>query len=104
MSFVFPFAAVVEIVNVQTAANGAEWVQLPEIGCVAVDIVNNTGTEIEYRRGAGSAAMPIRDGQARLVFVGRDAGQVIGMASRISVRRADQLNTQVTLTAEALSP
>lgn len=38
--------------------------------------------------------MPVRDGESRLV-VG------IANASEISVRRADQLNTQVTVAAEA---
>jgi len=90
-----PTSASASIVSVTTAATGTNWTAFGSTACVALDIVNNTGTTIEYRRGGAGSAIPIPSGSARLV-VG------ITNANSIEVRRVDTSNTQVTVTAEAI--
>lgn len=90
-----PTSASASIVSVTTAATGTNWTAFASTACVALDIVNNSGTTIEYRRGGAGSAIPIPSGSARLV-VG------ITNANTIDVRRVDTSNTQVTVTAEAI--
>lgn len=85
------------IVTMQSQATGANWTAFAARPCEALDIVNNTGTALEYRRGGAGASIVIPDGSSRLVVGITDANQ-------ISMRRVDQSNTQVTITAEALVP
>lgn len=82
------------IMSAQTAATGTNWTAFASQACVALDIVNNTGTTVEYRRGATGTAMQIPTGAARMVIGITDANQ-------IDVRRTDTSNTQVTVQAEA---
>jgi hypothetical protein len=58
-----------------------------------MDITNNTGVIVEYRRGAAGVAMEIPTGVTRLI-VG------ITNANQIDVRRTDTSNTQVIVKAE----
>lgn len=82
------------IMSAQTAATGTNWTAFASQACVALDIVNNTGTTIEYRRGAAGTAMQIPAGAARMVIG-------ITNANQIDIRRTDTSNTQVTAQAEA---
>jgi hypothetical protein len=91
-----PTAATGAILALTTNATGTTFTAFGASTCVALDIVNNTGTTIEYRRGATPAAMQIPTGTARLV-VG------ITNANQIEVRRTDVSNVQVTLQAEAFT-
>lgn len=89
-----PTAASGTITSAQTAAIGSNWGTFNSAVCDQLDIVNNTGTTIEYRRGGAGSTMQIRDGSSRLVIG-------ITNANQIDVRRVDQSNTQVTVSAEA---
>jgi hypothetical protein len=83
----------VSITSVQTAATGANYTAFGAAACVGLDLVNNSGTAIEYRRGAAGTSFVIPDGASRFI-------EGITNASQIDVRRVDQSNTQVTLSAE----
>lgn len=83
------------IITVQSASSGTGWAAFPSTTCDTLDIVNNTGTDIEYRRGGAGYSITIPDGSARAVTA-------LTNASEIEVRRVDQSTTQVTLTAEAI--
>lgn len=89
------FVTTATIVTVQTENPGTGWADFSSEICDALDIVNNTGVAIEYRRAGSGNSIQIPNGGSRLV-----AG--ISNAAEISVRRVDTSNTQVTLTAEAL--
>lgn len=89
-----PFSGSVDILSVQTAADGTSFVAFASNDCRALDIVNTTGTTIEYRRNGAGTAMPIPDGSSRLVIG-------ITNANQVSVRRKDLAVTQVTAHAEA---
>jgi hypothetical protein len=91
-----PLMTTATIVSVTTAATGTNWTAFSSQACDALDIVNNSGTAVEYRRGGSGSSIPIPSGSARLVLG-------IENANEISVRRTDTSNTQVTLTAEAFS-
>lgn len=82
------------ILALTTAATGANFTAFAAQACVALDIVNNTGVTIEYRRGGAGTAMQIPSGAARMVIG-------ITNANQIDVRRTDASNTPVTLQAEA---
>lgn len=82
------------IMSAQTQAIGTSWTAFASQACIALDIVNNTGTTIEYRRGAAGTAMQIPTGAARMVIG-------ITNANQIDLRRTDTSNTQVTVQAEA---
>ena len=90
-----PFASSVVIVTAQTAASGANWTAFGAQACTALDIVNQTGADIEYRRGGAGNSIKVPTGTSRMVIGITDA-------SSISVRRVDQTNTQVTVSAEAI--
>lgn len=88
--------ATVTIMAVATAAAGATYVTFAAQACSSLDIVNNTGVDIEVRRGGAGSTLVVRDGYSRLM-------QGVTNANGIQVRRLDQSNTVVTLTAEAYS-
>ena len=91
-----PTASSATILTLTTAATGTNWTAFGSQACNALDLVNNTGTSIEYRRGGAGNTIPILSGSSRLI-VG------ITNANSIEVRRVDTSNTQVTVTAEALT-
>lgn len=91
-----PTATSAVILAVQTSANGSDWTAFQAQACLALDIVNNTGTTIEYRRGAAGTAMQIPADSARMVIA-------ITNANQIEVRRTDVGTTRVTLQAEAFT-
>ena len=91
-----PTANTATILSLQTASSGASYTAFANTPCIALDIVNNTGATIEYRRDGGGTAMQIPTGAARMVIG-------ITNANQIDIRRTDTSNTQVTLQAEAFT-
>jgi hypothetical protein len=90
-----PTVASASIVTAATANPGSTYTAFGSAACNGLDIVNETGVAIEYRRGGAGSPMQIGAGRSRLV-VG------ITNANEVSVRRVDQSNTSVTVAAEAL--
>lgn len=88
-----PRVATASIVSVQTNAAGSSFNSFATNACQCLEIVNNTGVVIEYRRGGSGSTIPILDKTSRLILG-------ITNADQIGVRRVDQNGTQVTLTAE----
>lgn len=82
------------ILSLTTNTTGTTYTAFSSQSCTALDIVNNTGVTIEYRRNGTGTAMQIPDKSARLVLG-------ITNANQIDIRRTDTSNTQVTLQAEA---
>lgn len=82
------------ILALTTAATGTNYTAFASQACTALDIVNNTGVTIEYRRNAAGVAMQIPTGAARMVIA-------ITNANQVDVRRTDTSNTTVTMQAEA---
>jgi hypothetical protein len=91
-----PVVTSVTIVSLQTNATGTTWVTFGSQTCNALDIVNNTGTTLDYRRGGAGNSIPIPSGSSRMVIG-------ITNANSIDIRRHDTSNTQVTVTAEAIT-
>lgn len=84
------------IITATTSATGATWVTLPSQGCNALDLVNNTGTAIEYRRGGAGNTIPLPDRSSRLIVA-------ITNTNQLQIRRVDQSNATVTITGEAIT-
>jgi hypothetical protein len=86
------------VTPMSAAVNGAAgWVQLASQACTQFDLVNNTGTALEYKRGAaGTVFIPVPDGTSRLI-------QGIANANTIYLRRVDQSSTSVTVVGEAFA-
>lgn len=89
-------APTVTITSVQTDASGAAWTAFTTAACNSLDIVNATNVDIEYRRNGAGTGMPIPARSSRSVLG-------IANADEISVRRVDQLTTQVTIHAEVFA-
>jgi hypothetical protein len=77
-------------------ADGSTWVAYGSQACTVLDLFNNTGTDIEYRRGGAGVAITVADGLSRQV-------RGITNANEIEVRRVDLSATQVTIPAEFYS-
>lgn len=85
----------VTIVHATTdAVDGTLWVAFGAQPCTGIDIVNNTDSDIEYRRGGAGLSMRIKAGASRYV-------QGITNANQISLRRVDVTAGAVTVEAEA---
>lgn len=95
-AFANPNYASAVILTAQTAAVGTNWTAFASQACQALDITNATGVDIEYRRGGSGNGMIIPQGASRLILAITDADE-------IQIRRVDTSNTQVTITAEALT-
>jgi hypothetical protein len=89
-----PTAATATIMSLTTSTTGANYVTFGSQACTSLEVVNNTGTTIEVRRGGAGVAMQIPPSMARLFLA-------ITNADQLGVRRTDTSNTQVTLQAEA---
>ncbi|MDO8595266.1 MAG: hypothetical protein Q7R45_01450 [Sulfuricaulis sp.] len=76
-----------------TANPGSGWTALATVACHEVAVVNNTGTDLEFRRGGAGTALVVPDG-AGWVF------ESLANANELQIRRVDQSNTQVTQTYE----
>lgn len=81
--------------SVQTAATGTNWVSFADQAAGSLDVCNNSGTAIEYRRVGTTPTFLVPNGAWR---------KIIGItnANQIEFRRIDTSNTQVAITAEAL--
>lgn len=84
------------IITATTSGTGSTWVTLGSQACNALDLVNNTGTAIEYRRGGAGNSIPLPDRSSRLIVA-------ITNCNQISIRRVDQSNATVTITGEAIT-
>lgn len=83
--------------SLATSNPGSGFAQFGTQACTSLDLVNNTGTTLEYRRGgSGTIFIPVPPGTSRLI-------QGIANANQIYVRRVDQSNTVVTTVAEAFT-
>jgi hypothetical protein len=91
-----PVTSSATILSLTTAATGTNYTAFSSQACTSLDIVNNTGTTLEYRRNGAGTALQIPDRSARLVIG-------ITNANQVGVRRTDTSNTQVTLQAEAFA-
>lgn len=76
--------------SVTTAVVGTNWTALSALAGWAVTFVNNTGTDLEVRKGGAGAYVPVYDG-SYFTFDG------LTDASNLEVRRIDTSNTQVTV-------
>ncbi|WP_397382964.1 hypothetical protein [Prosthecobacter sp.] len=80
--------------NPQSDADGTQWTALGDVKCNSLTVVNNTGTELEFKIGSDAGVLRLKDGQGYQFSVLN--------ASELKFRRVDQSNTQVTLyTVEA---
>jgi hypothetical protein len=91
-----PVVSSAVILALTTNATGATFTAFGSLACTALDIVNQTGVTIEYRRGGTGTAFPIPSGSSRLVIG-------IANANEISVRRVDQSGVTVTVNAEGFT-
>ncbi len=79
-------------ISATTSATGANWVAFDAQSLSQLTIVNDTGTDIEWRQDSAGVALPIASGNDFTIYG-------ISDASQISVRRVDQSNTQKTVKA-----
>jgi len=83
------------ILSLTTHATGATYTAFSSSACTALDLVNPSDVDVEYRRGATGTAMRVPSKSSRLILC-------ITNASQIDVRRFDQLNSaSVIVYAEA---
>jgi hypothetical protein len=78
--------------SAQTANPGTNWTTLSLAPCKQLTVSNQTGTTLEFRQGGAGAGFQVPTG-AFYTFFG------ITNANQLEVRRVDQANTQVTVTA-----
>lgn len=90
-----PKYTTVTITQASTNADGTTFTPFPSVACEILEVVNDTGTDIEYRRGSTGNTMIITAGQTR---------KIVGItnANGIQVRRKDVATTPVVVRAEAL--
>lgn len=81
--------------NLTTSATGTTWVAFASQACNGLDVINTTGTALEYRRDGAGLTVYIADSSSRMI------GGITN-ANQIQMRRQDVSNTQVTFTAEAI--
>lgn len=84
------------ILNLTTSGTGTNFVAFADTPCNGLDVVNSSGTALEYKRDGAGLTMFLPDNSARLI-------PAITNANQISIRRVDVSNTTVTITAEALT-
>lgn len=89
-----PKFTTVTITQLTTAADGTSFVAFGSLACEFLDVFNDTGTDLEYRRGAAGNTMIIPAGAQR---------QIHGLtnANGIQFKRKDGAATQVVVRAEA---
>lgn len=90
-----PKYTTVTITQASTNADGTTFTAFPSVACEILEVVNDTGTDLEYRRGATGNTMIITAGQTR---------RIVGItnANGIQVRRKDTATTPVVVRAEAM--
>lgn len=81
------------IISVQTSATGANFATFASQACTMMEIINNSGADIEYQRNGTGNTIWIPNNGTRMI-------SGISNASQIGIRRIDQTSTQVTVAAE----
>jgi hypothetical protein len=76
--------------SAQTSATGTNWVTLSGATAGSATFVNNTGTTINVSKDGGTTFMPIPTGASFCV-------DFIQNTNQVSIKRADNSNTQVTI-------
>lgn len=89
-----PKFTTVTITNLTTAADGTSFVAFGSLACEFLDVFNDTGTDLEYRRGAAGLTMIIPAGAERRIYG-------ITNANQIQFKRKDSAVEQVVVRAEA---
>lgn len=90
-----PSYSEVSVITVATSgATGTTFVPFASKACAFIDVVNNTGADIQYQRNGAGEYIVIPTGASRYI-------EGITNANQIGVRRADLTTTQVTVRAEA---
>ena len=89
-----PKYSTVTIFLTTTSTTGTNFVTPSSLACELLTVINDTGTDIEYRRGGAGSSMVILAGQTY---------QISGItnANQLSFKRKDSRNTQVVIRAEA---
>lgn len=89
-----PKYSTVTIFLTTTSTTGTNFVTPSSLECELLTVINDTGTDIEYRRGGAGSSMVILAGQTY---------QISGItnANQLSFKRKDSRNTQVVIRAEA---
>lgn len=88
-----PYAWTTANDSVTTSATGTNRVALASHVAKEVTFNNNSGTDVEFRRGATGAAFVLTDGQAKTFRLSANT-------SELDIRRVDTSNTQITLVYE----
>lgn len=89
-----PKFTTVTITNLTTAADGTTFTAFASLACEYLDVFNDTGTDLEYRRGTTGLTMIIPVGQQRKIYG-------LTNANGIQFKRKDSAVTQVIVRAEA---
>ena len=89
-----PKYTTVTITNLTTAADGTSFTAFGSLACEILDVFNDTGTDLEYRRGSAGPTMIIPAGAQRRI-------NGIINANGIQFKRKDNAVTQVIVRAEA---
>ena len=87
---------VVSILNLSTDALGSNFTAFSSNLCYEMEIANDTGTGLEYKRGGTGLAMGIPSGAIKRI-------RGITNSSQVSVRRSDLVNTPVVVKAEIVT-
>lgn len=89
-----PKFTTVTITNLTTAADGTTFTAFASLACEYLDVFNDTGTDLEYRRGTTGLTMIIPAGEQRKIYG-------LTNANGIQFKRKDSAVTQVIVRAEA---
>ena len=81
--------------NLTTSATGSTFVAFADQPCNSLDVINTTGTALEYQRDGAGLTVYIADSSSRMI------GGITN-ANQIAFRRVDVSGTQKTFTAEAI--
>lgn len=89
-----PKFTTVTITNLTTAADGTTFTAFASLACEYLDVFNDTGTDLEYRRGTAGLTMIIPAGEQRKIYG-------LTNANGVQFKRKDSAVTQVIVRAEA---
>lgn len=84
------------ILSLTTSATGANFVAFGSAACAMMTLVNESATDIEFRRDGIGASIKVATGGSRDIYGLTNANQ-------IDVRRVDTSDTQVTIKADTLT-
>lgn len=89
-----PKFTTVTITNLTTATDGTTFTAFASLACEYLDVFNDTGTDLEYRRGGAGLTMIIPAGAQRKIYG-------ITNANAVQFKRKDSAVDQVVVRAEA---